>query len=339
MTAEAGSRQEPTAATSTAAAAATPTGTAAAQGSDGRHAQMGAWAYFDGRLVPFEQANVSIATHAFNYGTAVFEGIRAYRQEDGGLAVLFGPEHYRRLLGNARLIRARVDESAEQLLEITRDLLRRNEHDADVYVRPVLYKSAPTIRLQLTDLDDRICIFSFPMGGYVKTEGLRVALSAWQRINDNAIPARGKVTGGYVNACLAVEDAHAAGYDEAIMLTADGHVAEASSANLFLVHGREISTPPLSDDVLGGITRAGVISLARDHGFTVNERKVDRTELYLADELFLTGTGVQIAAVSSIDDRPVGDGASFPVTSELQARYFDAVRGRDDRYAGWLTRV
>jgi branched-chain amino acid aminotransferase len=310
-----------------------------AQGADPRHAQMGAWAYFQGELVPFEKANVSIATHAFNYGTAIFEGIRAYRQDDGGLAILFAIEHYRRMLRNGRLLRARVPETAEDLVSITRDMLRRNEHDSDVYIRPLLYKAAPTIKLGLSDLDDRVAIFSFPMGNYVATEGLRVGLSAWQRVNDNAVPARGKVTGSYVNASLAVDDAHAAGYDEAILLTSDGHVAEASSANLFLVADGEIATPPLSDDVLGGITRKAAIQLARDNGYTVVERKIDRTELYTADEVFFTGTGVQIAAVASIDGREVGDGSTFPVTTDLQERYFDAVRGRDARYRSWLTRV
>jgi branched-chain amino acid aminotransferase len=323
--------------TSTAAPAAKAT---SAQGGDGLRATMGAWAYFEGALVPFDQARISVATHAFNYGTAVFEGIRAYLQDDGSTAILFGREHYQRMLRNARLIRASIPESAERLVEITRDLLRRNDHGADVYIRPVLYKSAQTLRLQLTDLEDRITIYSFPLGDYVSTSGLRLAMSAWQRVNDNAIPARGKVTGSYVNACLAVEDAHAAGYGEAVMLTADGHVAEASSANLFVVTDGVVATPPLSDDVLGGVTRGAVIQLARDHGHEVVERKIDRTELYTCDEVFLTGTGVQIAEVASIDERAVGgDGADHPVTRELQARYFDAVRGRDPRYASWLTRV
>ena len=326
-------------ATAPGTATAAPERGAAAAGTDGRYAEFGAWAYVAGELVPFEQANVSIATHAFNYGTAVFEGIRAYTQDSGGLAILFAAEHYERMLRNGRLIRAQVPESVDDLMQATREMLRRNAQDADIYIRPILYKSAPTIRLQLSGLDDRIAIFSHPMGGYVRTEGLRVTVSAWQRINDNAIPARGKVTGGYVNACLAIDDAKAAGYDEAIMLTADGHVAEASSSNLFVVRGREVATPPLTDDVLGGITRGAVLTLARDAGYDVVERKVDRTELYTCDELFLTGTGVQVAAVASIDDRPIGDGSSFPVTSDLQARYFDAVRGRDERYAEWLTPV
>ena len=300
--------------------------------------QLGAWAYFEGRTVPIADASVSIATHAFNYGTGVFEGIRAYRQDDGSLAILFAAEHYARLLRNARLIRASVPETAQELVEITRELLRRNDHAGDAYVRPLIYKSAPGIHLRLTDLRDRLAIFTIPLGDYVRTDGLRATLSGWQRVNDNAIPARGKVTGGYVNACFATEDAHAAGYDEAVLLTADGHVAEASSANLFVVRGREVATPPLTDDVLSGITRAAVIQIATDAGLDVVERSIDRSELYLADEVFFTGTGVQVAPVASIDGRPVGDDG-FPVSLDLQQRYFDAVRGRDPRYAAWLTPV
>lgn len=306
---------------------------------DALHTTIGAYAWFEGKYVPFADANVSIATHAFNYGTAVFEGIRAYRQHDGGLAILFALEHYQRMLRNGRLLRASVTETAADLVEITAELLRRNGDTRDQYIRPLLYKAAHAIRLQLSDLDDRICMFTLPMGDYVATEGLRVATSAWQRVNDNSIPARGKITGSYINACLAVEDAHAGGYGEAVLLTADGHVAEASSANLFVVFEGRIETPPLSDDVLAGVTRGAVMALARDLGHEVVERKIDRTELLLADEVFFTGTGAQIAEVASIDNRPVGDGSSFPITRKLQDTYFRAVRGLDPRYAGWLTRV
>ena len=306
---------------------------------DALHTTIGAYAWFEGKYVPFADANVSIATHAFNYGTAVFEGIRAYRQHDGGLAILFALEHYQRMLRNGRLLRADVPQTAADLVQITAELLRRNGDTRDQYIRPLLYKAAHAIRLQLSDLDDKICIFTLPMGDYVATEGLRVAMSAWQRVNDNSIPARGKITGSYINACLAVEDAHAAGYGEAVLLTAEGHVAEASAANLFVVFEGRIETPPLSDDVLAGVTRSAVITLARDLGYEVVERKIDRTELLLADEVFFTGTGAQIAEVVSVDNRPVGDGASFPVTRKLQETYFRAVRGQEPRYASWLTRV
>ncbi|MEP6679933.1 MAG: branched-chain amino acid transaminase [Chloroflexota bacterium] len=312
---------------------------ASAQGSDGRRLESAAWAYFEGALVPFGEANLSIATHALNYGTAIFEGIRAYRQDDGSLAILFAHEHYARMLRNGRLLRAEVPETADELVELTRELLRRNGEAADMYIRPLLYKAARSVRLQLSDLEDRVAIYAFPLGDYVPTSGLRVSVSAWQRVNDNAVPARAKITGSYVNACLAVEDAHAAGYDEALLLTADGHVAEASSANLFLVRDGVLATPPLTDDVLPGITRQAVITLALDGGYLVEERKIDRTELYVADELFLTGTGAQLAPVASIDGRPIGDGAGYPISADLARRYFAAVRGRDPAYASWLTPV
>jgi branched-chain amino acid aminotransferase len=268
----------------------------------------------------------------------VFEGIRAYRQADGSTAILFAREHYERMLRNARLVRASVPESADDLVEVTRELLRRNEHDGDAYIRPLVYKSARSIRVQLTGLDDRVAMFTMPLGDYLPTGGIRLTVSGWQRVSDNAIPARGKISGSYVNAAFAAEDAHAAGYDDAILLTGDGHVAEASAANLFVVVGREVATPPLTDDVLAGITRAAIMTIVADAGLEVVERRIDRSELYLADEVFLTGTGVQVAPVSSIDDRPVGTGA-FPVSLDIQRRYFAAVRGSDERYAHWLTPV
>lgn len=299
---------------------------------------IGAWAYFEGGVVPIGEAKVSIATHTFNYGTAVFEGIRAYRQADDSTAILFAREHYERMLRNARLVRASVPESAVELVEITRDLLSRNAHDGDAYIRPLVYKSAQSIRVKLTGLEDRVGIFTIPLGDYLPTGGIRLTVSGWQRVSDNAIPARGKISGSYVNAAFAAEDAHAAGYDDAILLTGDGHVAEASAANLFVVLDREVATPPLTDDVLAGITRAAIMRIAADAGLEIVERRIDRSELYLADEVFLTGTGVQVAPVSSIDDRPVGSG-EFPISLDIQRRYFAAVRGSDERYAHWLTPI
>jgi branched-chain amino acid aminotransferase len=304
----------------------------------GRRPDIGAWAYFEGDVVPIGEAAVSIATHALNYGTAIFEGIRAYRQADGSSAVLFGPEHYERLLRNGRLLRAVVPEGVDRLMEVTLELLRRNDHRGDAYVRPLVYKSARSIRLQLSDLEDRVSIFTMPLGDYLPTGGIRSTVSGWQRISDGAIPARGKIAGSYVNSAFASEDAHAGGYDDAILLTADGHVAEASAANIFLVMDGELATPPISDDVLPGITRSAVMTIARAAGYAVVERRIDRSELHVADEVFLTGTGAQVAPVASIDGRTVGVG-SFPVALDLQTRYYAAVRGADAQYASWLTPV
>jgi branched-chain amino acid aminotransferase len=312
--------------------------TVSAANLNGRRPRLGAWAYFEGDVVPIGEATVSIATHALHYGTAVFEGIRAYKQEAGPTAMLFALEHYERLLRNARLLRAVVPETPDELVRITRELLRMNEHDGDVYIRPLLYKAAPSIRVQLSDMHDRIAIFTMPLGDYLPTGGIRVTVSGWQRVSDSAIPARGKIAGSYVNAAFASEDAHAAGYDDAILLTADGHVAEASAANVFIVIDGQVVTPPLTDDVLPGLTRAAVLRIGRDAGHEMVERRVDRSELYLADEAFLTGTGAQVAPISSIDDRSVGSG-EFPITLDIQRRYFAAVRGIDPRYATWLTHI
>lgn len=313
-------------------------GAAGARGGDGTVQAACAWAYFHGEIVPFESATVSIATHSFNYGTAVFEGIRAYRTEDGKLGVLKLREHYERLFRSARLLKAAPAESLEELSAVTLEILRRHGRAEDIYVRPILYKASHSIRLQLAGLEDRVAIYAFPMGGYLSTDALHVTISSWRRVDDNAIPSRGKLVGSYVNTCLAADDARAGGFQEAILLTSDGHVAEASSANLFVVRDGEIATPPLSDDILPGITREAVMELAKDAGRPVVERRIDRSELYLADEIFFTGTGVQVACVASLDGRPVGDG-SAPVTHELQQQYFDAVRGRSSRYSHWLTLV
>jgi branched-chain amino acid aminotransferase len=195
------------------------------------------------------------------------------------------------------------------------------------------------IKVELHAATDQVAIFAVPMGDYVATSGLRVTVSSWRRINDNMIPARAKVTGSYVNAALAVDDAHAAGYDDAIMLSHDGHVAEGSSANLFLVQGGELLTPPVTEDILVGVTRSALMTLAGDADLRVHERTIDRTELYEADELFFCGTGAQVAPIIEVDGRRVGTGTPGPITSRLQDLYLRAVRGEERRYASWLTGV
>jgi branched-chain amino acid aminotransferase len=300
----------------------------------------GGSAYFEGRIVPFSEATVSIATHALNYGTACFEGIRAYwNAEREELYLLKLPEHYRRFLRSAALLKMRLPETVDELGQITIDLLRRDGHRGDVYIRPLAYKASPIIKVDLRNPKDALAIFAVPMGDYSRTDGLRVTISSWRRIGDNSIPARGKVTGAYVNTALAVDDAMSAGYDDCLMLTEDGHIAEASAANVFLVQDRTVVTPPVSDDILVGITRAAVMELARDRGLTVVERTIDRTEAYQADEVFLCGTGVQVAPVIEIDGRPVGSGTPGRTTLDLQDAYFTAVRGADPRYRHWCTPV
>ncbi len=298
------------------------------------------FAYFEGRLVPLAQATVSIATHAFNYGTACFEGIRGYwNAEAEELYLLKAREHYQRLHQSARFLKMAVAEPVEELVEVTCELIRRSQFRQDAYVRPLVYKASRMIKVELHASVDRVAIFAVPLGDYVATTGLRVTVSSWRRLHDNMIPARGKITGGYVNAALAVDDAHAAGYDDAIMLTNDGNVAEGSSANLYLVRDGQLFTSPETEDILVGITRRAVRELARDLGIPVQERTIDRTELYQADELFFCGTGVQVAPIIEVDGRPIGQGVPGPVVARLQAAYQRAVRGQEPAYLDWCTPV
>lgn len=299
------------------------------------------YAYFEGRIVPMSEAKVSVATHALHYGTACFEGVRAYWNADQGqLWLLKLREHYDRLHASMKLLMMKPPLSVDELCQVTVDLLRKHDYREDVYVRPLAYKSACTIRLTLSTLSDDLTIFTFPMGNYVDTtRGLSVCTSSWRRPNSNAMPVRAKVAGAYVNCSLAVDDAAAAGFDEAILLTHDGHVSEGSSCNLFLLRGDTWVTPAVSEDILEGLTRNTLVEMLRDSGQKVEERQVDRTELYAADELFLCGTGVQVSPVTSVDRRVVGNGEPGPRTMALQKAYMAAVRGVDPKYRSWLTPV
>ncbi|HXF58133.1 MAG TPA: branched-chain amino acid transaminase [Actinomycetota bacterium] len=311
------------------------------QGSGGAGFPARGVAYFEGRFVPLEEARVSIATHAFNYGTATFEGIRAYWNEDRGeLYLVKLREHYRRLLDSARLLRIDVGKTLDDLCELTVELLRRNGYREDVYVRPIAYKATRAIKVGLLGFEDAFCCYTAPMAEYLPIDrGLSVTVSGWRRNDDNAIPSRAKITGSYVNAALAVADAEEAGFDEAILLTADGHVSEASAANIFLVLGGRLVTPAVADDILVGITRGAVMELAARLGVPVTERRVDRSELYVADEIFLCGTGVQVAPVTRVDGRPVGEGKVGELTRAVQDLYLRAVHGEVEEFLGWLTPV
>ncbi len=298
-------------------------------------------AYLDGQFLPLEQARISIATHAFNYGTGCFEGIRGYWSAEREQVFLVKLQHhFRRLLNSARLFRIDIGLDVEQLCDVALRCVRDSGYREDVYIRPIAYKASPVIKVGLLHLQDAFCCFTAPMGEYFDiTKGLSVTVSGWRRNDDNAIPARAKVTGGYANAALAIADAQDAGFDEAILLTQDGHVSEGSAANIFLVMNGNLITPAVADDILVGITRGAVIELAQKLGIPLQERRVDRTELYVADEIFLCGTGVQVAPVTKVDGRAVGEGKMGEVTRALQDRYLAAVHGEDEDFADWLTPV
>ena len=298
-------------------------------------------AYFDGRMVPLDEARVPITTHAFTYGTGCFEGIRAYWNPDLGQLFAFRlGDHMRRLADSARILKLDFDMEVERLAAIALELLARNDFREDAYLRPIVYKSERTIKVALTGLTTSFCMYAIPMGAYLDIDrGLSLTVSAWSRISDNAIPARAKPTGAYVNAAMASDEARQRGVDEAIMLTSDGHVAEASSANIFLVEDGELVTPEAADDILVGVTRDSVIRVAQRGGIAVHERRVDRSELFSADEVFLCGTGVQVAPVTNIDGRQIGTGKPGRVTIELQERYLALVRGMSDEFPEWRSAV
>ncbi|MEM6530818.1 MAG: branched-chain amino acid transaminase [Chloroflexota bacterium] len=299
------------------------------------------YAYFNGEIVPIAQAKVSVMTHALNYGTAVFGGLRGYWNADHEQLYVFRPvEHFTRLRNSASLMRMEVPQTPEELRDILRDLLRAENYHQNVYIRPLAYKSDEKIGVRLHDIGDALTIFAMPMGDYVSLKGLHCHISAWRRVDDNAIPARGKVTGAYANSALIKSDAVLSGYDEALVLNEDGHVSEASAANVFIVRDGVVITPPINANVLEGIVRRSLITLLRDEmGLEVLERNIDRTELYLADEMFLCGTGVQLAGVTQVDHRNIGSGEIGPVTDEIGRWFMDVMYGRVEKYREWLSPV
>src|SRR3954451_3083102 len=296
-------------------------------------------AYFEGEYVPLRDAKVSIMTHAFMYGTATFEGIRGYwNDEQQQLYVLFLREHAERIRNSAKMLLMDGLPSIDELVGIILETVRRNGFTEDIYVRPSFYKSTKAIGVRLHHLDHELYVIATPFGNYIDIEkGVRIMTSSWRRNADEALPARGKIVGGYVNMAFQKSEAELNGFDEALVLTPDGHASEASAANLFVLREGVLLTPPVSDDILEGITRKAILELARDEGIATETRSIDRSELYVADEAFLCGTGVQISPIVEVDHRRVGSGEVGPVGRLIHDRYFAAVRGTLPQYRHWLT--
>jgi branched-chain amino acid aminotransferase len=297
--------------------------------------------YFEGDWVAMRDAKVSIMTHAFMYGTATFEGIRAYWNPEQ--KVLYGlkvREHVERLRQSCRIMLMTDVPSVDELTRLIVETVRRNGFTQDAYIRPSFYKSTKAIGVRLHDLDNELYIVTVPFGDYIDTDaGVRVMTSSWRRNADEALPARGKIVGGYVNMAFQKSEAEMNGFDEAIVLTASGHVNEASAANVFVVRDGVALTPPVYDDLLEGVTRKALLELLANEGIPTEVRSIDRSELYVADEMFLCGTGVQISPVVEVDHRLVGSGEVGPIARLVRDRYFDAVRGRLPEYSHWLTPI
>jgi branched-chain amino acid aminotransferase len=295
-------------------------------------------AYFKGKIVPYSEAKVGVLTHGLNYGTAVFGGLRGYWNAEKEQLYLFRPlDHYRRFLNSTKLMLMDLDQTPESLVQLTIDLLRADGHRCDVYLRPLAYKEDEIIGVKLHDLHDELSIAAVPFELYVTNDtNAHVTFSSWRRVDDNMIPARGKIAGAYANSALIKTDAVRAGFDEALVLNQDGHISEGSAMNIFMVRDGIVVTPPITDNILEGITRRSVIELVQEEiGMPVVERTIDRTEVYLCDEFLMTGTAAQIMAVTRVDFRPIGSGKMGPIASRLRELFFDIVRGRNAKYNHW----
>lgn len=301
---------------------------------------MPPYAYFRKQIIPLSEAKVGIMTHALHYGTGCFEGIRANWNAEEEQMYLFRPrEHFERLLKSCRILKINLPYTIDDFIKIMLEVVAKSAFREDVYVRPLAYKSSEIVGVRLHDLEDDFLMFVTPFGPYLDLDqGIRCCTSSWRRISDNMIPPRAKVTGLYVNSALAKTEAFENGFDEAILLTQDGHVSEGSGENIFLVMDKKLVTPPNSDNILIGITRDTVIKLAQQElGIETIERSVNRSELYIADECFLTGTAAHVTPVTEIDRRKVGSGKIGTVTKKLQHLYFDVILGRNKKYLHWCT--
>lgn len=300
------------------------------------------YAYFRGEIVPYSEAKVGVLTHGFNYGTAVFAGVRAYWNVEHEQLYLFRvADHFQRLLRSAKVMCMDFDYSPESLTKLTINLLRKEGYRCDVYIRPLAYKADEIIGVRLHNLVDEITITAMPFDSYVANDtNAHVTFSSWRRLDDNMIPARGKVSGAYANSALIKTDAVRAGFDEALVLTQDGHVSEGSAMNVFMVSNGVLVTPAITENILEGITRRTVIDIARQElGVETVERPIDRTEIYTSDELFMTGTAAQIVAITQVDHRQIGTGKMGPIVIQLKELYQQVVRGNLPKYSLWTTPV
>ena len=299
---------------------------------------MPPYAFFHQQFMPLSEAKIGILTHALHYGTACFEGIRGNWDSEKERFCLFRiQDHYKRIFDGCRILRINLPYSVDKLCQVTRELLERSGYQEDVYIRPLAYKSSEALGVRLHDLEDDFLIVVTTLPPYLDIEnGVRCCTSSWRRVDDTMIPPRGKICGVYVNSALAKTEAWENDFDEAILLTQDGHVSEGSGENIFLVSGGKLITPPSSDNILMGITRDTVMKLAKNElDIDTIERPVDRSELYLAEECFFTGTAANIAPILEIDHHPIGTGEIGEITAKLQKLFAEVMLGRNPKYPDW----
>jgi branched-chain amino acid aminotransferase len=299
--------------------------------------------FFDGKIIHFSEANLSIANTGFLYGLGVFTGMRAHYNQSKDALYLFRPkDHYERFRFACKLLRYKNFLAAynyESFLKVVVDVIKANNVKHDVYIRVTNFSNENKVTPKLVEYNDSLCAFLYPLGDYVPTSGMRCKVSSWTRVSDNSIPARAKINGLYVNTAFAKTEALLEGYDEAIFMDDRGHVVEGSAENIFFVFGDTLVTPPVTDNILEGITRKSVIDIAKNLGIPVTERSVDRTEIYKADEIFLTGTGAKVCPVVEVDRYPIGNGQVGAISKQIQEQYFSAVKGEKAEYMDWLVDI
>ncbi len=298
------------------------------------------YAYFQKQIVPLAEAKIGVMTHAFNYGTGCFEGIRGNWNPDKREIFLFRVrDHYRRLARSCKILMIDLPYTEDELVDLTIKVVAKCEFEEDIYVRPLAYKSSEMLGVRLHNLESDFLIFVSPFGPYLDVDaGARCCTSSWRRVSDMGIPARSKPTGIYLNSALAKTEAQLNGFDEAIVLSHEGHVSEGSGENIFVIQNGRLITPPQHDDILVGITRECVIRLAQEElGLETVERSIDRSELYIADEVFMTGTAAHVTPIIEIDRRSIGDGNVGSISQKLMRLYFAAIRGELEKYSHWST--
>ena len=297
--------------------------------------------FFNSKFTNLKAANLNIQTHALQYGTACIGGIRGYwNAELNDLLVFRIKDHYKRFIQSSKILQMNLPYTVDRLIEISIELLKKGTWKENVYLRPIQYKSSYDLTPVMHSLPDQYAIYAIPLNDYLDTNrGLEICISSWLRLSDNQIPMRSKASAGYLNSALAKSEAVQNGYDEAIFLDVHSNVCEGSAENIFIVRDGVLITPPISSSILEGITRKTILQLANDLGIPVEERNIERTELYICDEAFFSGTGAQVAWIKAIDKRVIHDGKQGNITRRIHDLFFSIVTGKEKKYSSWITSI